>query len=330
MIKSQETELSHLNIPSEIIPLFTDKLTNYLIIKDGVIITSNLAADFEKLTINNLDGLLIDVPKNFSQKETIHFFYIQEKLDFESKTMIILNESSELHYFEYLINTSKTNINYNSTVIIKENAKLIYSGMSNFNEEADVQINRNCYISRYGTTLYSVAEVNDANASINTKIYLEGSYASATIKTVAITSNNQKVKIKQIIEHKAPETEGYIENYGVANNLSSLAFEGTGKINKNMKRSIARQQNRGIVLGEKSRLDANPLLFIDEYDVEASHGAAIGKIDEEQLYYLMSRGLTLKDSERLIISGFLSPIIKLLSTEELVKDFVKTVKRKTL
>ena len=330
MINSQETNLSHLNIPSEIIPLFTDKLTNYLIIKDGVIITSNLAADFEKLTINNLDGLLIDVPKNFSQKETIHFFYIQEKLDFESKTMIILNESSELHYFEYLINTSKTNINYNSTVIIKENAKLIYSGMSNFNEEADVQINRNCYISRYGTTLYSVAEVNDANASINTKIYLEGSYASATIKTVAITSNNQKVKIKQIIEHKAPETEGYIENYGVANNLSSLAFEGTGKINKNMKRSIARQQNRGIVLGEKSRLDANPLLFIDEYDVEASHGAAIGKIDEEQLYYLMSRGLTLKDSERLIISGFLSPIIKLLSTEELVKDFVKTVKRKTL
>ena len=58
--------------------------------------------------------------------------------------------------------------------------------------------------------------------------------------------------------------------------------------------------------------------------------AAIGKMDEEQLYYLMSRGITLKNAERLIISGFLSPVLKKLSTDELKEDFVLTVENKTL
>ena len=79
-----------------------------------------------------------------------------------------------------------------------------------------------------------------------------------------------------------------------------------------------------------SRLDANPLLLIDEYDVEASHGAAIGKIDEEQLYYLMSRGLTLKVAESLIISGFLSPVLNILSTDALKQDFIHKVETKTM
>jgi Fe-S cluster assembly protein SufD len=97
-----------------------------------------------------------------------------------------------------------------------------------------------------------------------------------------------------------------------------------------MKRSVARQSNRGIVLGNKSRLDANPLLLIDEFDVVASHGAAIGKMDEEQLYYLMSRGLTLKNAERLIISGFLSPVLEKLTTDGLKEEFIVTVEEKTL
>ncbi len=334
MGNSINTELIIKNIPSEIKKFFTTELTNYLVILDGVVIEKKLETSFDDLLIlsDELEDvtLQIEVPKNFHSKQTLHVFYIQEKSDFMNNTKITLNENAELNYFEYLFNTSKSTINFVSNSYILENAKLTYSGISNYNEEASVKVVRNSYISRYGTSLYSIAEINDALMDVNTNIFLNGKYANGTIKTVAITSNKQKVNIKQIIEHNAPDTEGYIENYGVANNLSSLVFEGVGKINKNMKRSIARQLNRGIVLGEKSRLDANPLLLIDEYDVEASHGAAIGKIDEEQLYYLMSRGLTMKNAQRLIITGFLNPVIELLTTDELIEDFKEVVKRKTL
>lgn len=172
--------------------------------------------------------------------------------------------------------------------------------------------------------------MNDANTVSNTFIKLNDEYAVGTSKTVAITSKEQLAKFTQLVTHNAKLTEGYIENYGVSNDRSSLIFEGIGKINKGMNQSVARQSNKGIVLGDVSRLEANPLLLIDEYDVVASHGAAIGKIDDEQLYYLMSRGLTLKNAERLIINGFLSPVLKLLSSEELINDFVQSVENKTL
>ncbi len=337
-----KTELLNKNIPSEISKFLTEDLTNYLVIKDGHILVNKLEKNFKNLSVKSINekshielenvnsGLEIIVPKNFSEKGTLHIFYLQENADITNSTKIELGKNSELRYFEYLFNMTKSNIKFLTNSYISENAKLTYSAISNFNKEANVNIIRNSYVSRYGSSFYSVAEVNDASTTSTINIFLNGDYASATAKTVAITSDEQIVKIKQVIEHNAPETEGYIENYGVSNNQSSLEFEGVGKINKSMKRSIARQQNRGIVLGENSRLEANPLLLIDEFDVEASHGAAIGKIDEEQLYYLMSRGLTLKNAERLIITGFLSPIIKLLTTDELIEDFTSVVNRKTL
>ncbi len=330
MMKYNDITKLKKNIPSEIRKFFTEKLNNYLVIIDGEVIIKNLQSSFEKLSINYNNVMDIVVPRNFSEKETLHIFYIQENTDSVINTKITLKENAELNYFEYLFSNTESKVDFVSDSYISENAKLRYSGISKFNKNSKVSVIRNSNISRYGSSIYSIAEVSDADADLRINMFLDGDYANAVAKTVAITSKKQKVRIKQIIEHNAPDTEGYIENYGVSNNDSSLIFEGVGKINKNMKRSIARQQNKGIVLGENSRLDANPLLLIDEYDVEASHGAAIGKIDEEQLYYLMSRGLTLKNAERLIISGFLSPIIKQLTTDELIEDFLEVVKRKTL
>ncbi len=358
-------ELSPLNnkeVPSEIQALLTDDLLNYVIIKDGHIIKKELSETFNKVYVDsyenalpeqinvfldteycneyqddaydyNIDnvnsGLLIHIPRNIRLEEVLHIFYVQESIDLVSNTRIVLEENSELKYFEYLYNETDASINFVSNTIVKENAHLTYSGISKLNEKSVINITRNSYVFRYGSSKYNIAEINDGLTDSKTNIYLQEKYATATTKTVAITSKTQEASFRQLVEHNASDTEGFIENYGVSNDESALIFEGVGKINKNMKRSIARQSNKGIVLGHNARLDANPLLLIDEYDVEASHGAAIGKIDEDQLYYLMSRGLTIRESERLIISGFLSPVLRVLSTDTLKENFIKSVENKT-
>jgi len=363
MFKYKNIQKANNNVPSEISKFLTEELTNYLVIKDGHIIDKQLDKEFEKISIQNMEevitsndsiiegsqllndfdddayryniseinsGIVITVPKNLAFSDTLHVFYIQENSDLVNNTLIVLEPNSEFKYFEYLYNNSEASINFVSNSIVKENATLTYSGLSRFSEKSVVSVIRNSYINRYGRSLYSIAEVNDSLTDSKTNIFLQEKYASAVTKTIAITNKEQSAKFTQLVEHNAPDTEGTIENYGVSNNNSDLVFEGIGKINKNMKRSIARQSNRGIVLGVNSRLDANPLLLIDEFDVEASHGAAIGKIDEEQLYYLMSRGLTHKNAQRLIISGFLSPVTSLMSTQELIEDFIGSVENKTL
>lgn len=363
MFTYKNDQVVNLEVPTDISKFLTKDLSNYLIIKDGHIIDKKIDSSFEKISIKNIkeaiaekdsvltssqllnnyedetyqfnikninSGIVINVPKNLTFSDTLYIFYIQEKSDLVNNTLINLENNSEFKYFEYIYNSGKANINFVSNSIVKENAKLTYAGLSKLSKDSLVNVVRNSYVSRYGSSLYSVAEVNDSVTDSKTNIYLQEKYASATTKTIAITNNEQSAKFTQLVEHNAPDTEGFIENYGVSNNDSSLVFEGIGKINKGMKRSTARQQNRGIVLGVNARLDANPLLLIDEYDVEASHGAAIGKIDEEQLYYLMSRGLTHKNAQRLIISGFLSPVTSLMTTEELIEDFIGIVQNKTL
>jgi len=362
MFKINKKELLNKEIPSEIKGFLTDELDNYIVIKDGHVIAEKLSEGMNDVTIEsdievaeefnkyyesesvksidsdaynyNLEEatsrLLVRVKRNKVIEDTLHVFYVQENGEFNQNTMIILEENSEFKYFEYLINLGEASINYVSNVFALDNARITYSGLSKLNEKAMASMTRNAFVKRYGNVNYSIAEVNDATTDSKTNIILQEEYAAGTTKTVAITNKEQEASFIQLVEHKAKDTEGYIENYGVANNNSSLVFEGIGKIHKDMKRSTARQSNRGIVLGTNSRLDANPLLLIDEFDVEASHGAAIGKIDDEQLYYLMSRGLTLKNAERLIISGFLSPVLEKLSTDQLKEDFILTVENKTL
>lgn len=362
MIQLQKHPLANTEVPSDIKRLISDDLKNYLIIKDGHIIEKSLEENFQNLIIQDVQdlteqeamyynsesvksitsdsikynyeettsGVFIKAKRNLVFEDTLHIFYIQEDGEMVNNVMIVCEDNSQLKYFEYLASYGEASFNHVSNAFVLENARLTYSGMSKLNKKTMASITRNAFIKRYGNAQYSVAEVNDSITESNTNILLQEEYASGTTKTVAITNEHQEANFTQLVEHKAKDTEGYIENYGVANNNSALIFEGIGKINKDMKRSVARQSNRGIVLGEKSRLDANPLLLIDEFDVVASHGAAIGKMDEEQLYYLMSRGLTLKNAERLIISGFLSPVLNKLSTDLLKEDFILTVENKTL
>jgi len=356
--------LQNNDIPQYIQSLLTNDLQNVVIIKDGHIIQKTLENAFDKVFIDSYEhalpekinvfldsefcndyekvdsiyeynvnhvnsGLLIHVPKNVTIQKPLHIFYIQEGYDLVQNTRIVLEPNSEFKYFEYIYNEQAAHISFVSNSVIMENAKLEYAGISRLSDDTFMDVRRNSYVFTYGRSNYSVAEVNGGNTDNKTNIFLQEKYASGTSKTVAITSNEQTSSFHQMIEHNAPLTEGFIENYGVANDKSTLVFEGIGKINKLMKRSVARQSNKGIVLGVDSRLDANPLLLIDEFDVEASHGAAIGKIDDEQLYYLMSRGLNIKQATRLIISGFLSPVLRVLSTEALQNDFIHRVEQKT-
>jgi len=347
---------------SEITRLTTE-LEDYILVQDGQIVTKQLTSDFDDLVVKTYDqalkdhadlftklskakhpksdaylynfeecnsGLLIYLPKRTIIAKPLHIFYVSTKEEFTHNTVIYLEDESQLNYFEHLYSEGVGSYNYVSNAFVGENANLTYGALSNLSKDVASFVYRNASVARYGVSNYRLADIGDAIQLMHQTTNLDGEYASGTSKTIAITSGPQEARYETLVEHNAKDTEGYIEHYGVANNESALIFEGIGQINKGMKQSVARQSNYGIVLGEKARLDANPLLLIDEFDVEASHGAAIGKIDEEELYYLMSRGLTENAAQRLIINGFLSPVMSLLETDVLKDMFLKRVEEKTL
>ncbi len=364
MYKYNTIPLTSPKLPQSIENLYP-LLSNVIIVKNGHIIVKNIP-DFDeeiiidthdKLQPNHLNmfltygyvntnqfndekyeqaikkvnsSLFIYLPRRKFFESKLHIIYVFDENNISHDSRIILEESSKIDVFEYIFTENTKNMNFISSTIIKQNSLLSYSAITNFDEDTNGVIRRNSYVYQDASSVFTLAQLSNGNIDEKTNSFLKGEYANSAIKTVAFTTDKQYFKIHQLIVHEAKKTTGLIENYGVSNGESHLIFEGTGKIEKNMKQSKARQSNRGIVLGKHAKLEANPLLLIDEFDVEAGHGAAIGKIDDEQLYYLMSRGLPLEMAERLIISGFLSPMLKQLDNDVLKNIFMKQVESKTL
>jgi Fe-S cluster assembly protein SufD len=99
----------------------------------------------------------------------------------------------------------------------------------------------------------------------------------------------------------------------------------TGTIEKGNYQSSCHQTNRGIILEETGVISVEPKLVIDEFDVDAGHGCAIGQINAEELYYLNSRGLDEATAKKLIISGYLAPLYMRIGNPGFVKAFSKKV-----
>ena len=108
-------------------------------------------------------------------------------------------------------------------------------------------------------------------------------------------------------------------------NKANINFDITGYIKKGMPKSNCRQLSKGVVMDNYSSVTAKPILLIDEYDCFASHGASIGKMSDEDLFYLMSRGLTKNEAFFLILGGIVKPFIDRLPIENLKDETLKKI-----
>lgn len=167
---------------------------------------------------------------------------------------------------------------------------------------------------------------NVITAKMNAKLVGEG--ANVNLRAVGISSKDNKQTIDIEIVHAAPNSTGMMHNIAIANANGKVVLNGVEKILKGMKNANAYQSLKGIIASDEAIIEVNPILLIDEYDVKAGHGATIGKLDENSLYYLMSRGLDKKVAERLMINGFLNPIISEIDDEPLRERFVELVNQR--
>ncbi|MFP4186931.1 MAG: SufD family Fe-S cluster assembly protein [Acholeplasmataceae bacterium] len=161
------------------------------------------------------------------------------------------------------------------------------------------------------------------DAKLRLELASEG--AEARIRSITVSSQDDIQSIDVFIDHRAKNTYGLMENIGIANRNGQIVLNGVEKIEKGMKSANAHQTLKGIIMSDEALVEVNPILLIDEYDVQAGHGATIGKIEEQVLYYLQSRGLTRSDAERLIINGLIKPVIDEIDDEAVRDRFVERV-----
>ncbi len=133
--------------------------------------------------------------------------------------------------------------------------------------------------------------------------------ASVKIHLATLSAENDKKEFSVSFIHNAKNTYAEMNNYGVCIENSKLVFSGIGHIRKGAKNAKTHQNAKIMVFDPACQAFANPILKIDENEIEASHAAAVGKVNDNHLFYLTSRGLKEDVAKQLITLGYLKPIL---------------------
>jgi len=158
-------------------------------------------------------------------------------------------------------------------------------------------------------------DLNENNLYRDAEINLYSQGSKAVVKSSTMARSIKKINLKTT--NYVPHTDIEMENYAIALKDSEYVLNATGAIVKNANGSRNIQHSNCLTYQKPKKTTIEPILLIDEYDVDAGHGCALGEIDEDILYYLQSRGLSKTDALRLISTGYLMPITEFIDDVEL-------------
>lgn len=189
--------------------------------------------------------------------------------------------------------------------LIEDNAQVNYAGFEHLLESNHAYIRRHAHVKRDATLNWSMSSLNRSSSVSDLKSRLIGTGAQSTMATISVGTQDKVQGVNGNIVNEAPNTFGEIIQHGVVFDAATITFNGIGHILKAAKNAESQQESRLLMFSKEGRGDVNPILLIDEYEVQAGHAASMGKVDSEQLYYLMSRGLSQQEAEFLVMKGFL-------------------------
>lgn len=247
--------------------------------------------------------------QNFLQISTDEDFFLTGQNNF-LQILIAENVHAQISFFNAQINSLECKILKNGSL----NLDVISLEEKKFSTKFDLQEGAQLNSKILSTKKIEEETVINLNEE-NSKFY--GQYL--------ILAKDSKNFISTKISHNAPKTFSDTTNFGIALTQGNINFEIVGKIEQGKSKSFCKQLTRGIILEENAEITAQPILLIDEHDVQAHHGVAIGKISDDELFYLMSRGLTKKNSEQLIISSIIEPFIENLLVKDLKQEIANTI-----
>mgnify|MGYP000881112555 FL=1 len=270
-------------------------------------------------------GLFIDVKDNAVIEEPLQYIVISDKeQSLFNHVTIQVGNNAKFNFIENYVNNKKEDkapFSLVSEVVAHEGAQVNYSSITNQPGEKRGTILRRGLTYRDSLINWNVAAMDEADVYHDNTTNILGDGSEANLKIVTLGVKEQKTYFNSEVVNQGLSSKGDILQHGVLLDRSHIVFNGVGFIVKGATGSNAYQSSRMLTLSSEAKADANPMLLIDENDVMAGHGASLGRIDEEQLYYLQSRGLTRKESSRLLVHGFLSPVISELTVDK-IKELV--------
>lgn len=228
-------------------------------------------------------------------------------------TLIVLEPGSQATFAEDFTSPDGKDTGFSSRVaelIVGQGAVLHYVGVQRWGRAVYDFHTERALLERDSTATLHAIELGSQLSKGRVESILVGSGASAKLLGLYIADGKQHLDRYTLQDHRAANGTSNLLFKGVVADHARSVFSGLIRVLPEGKGTAAYQQNRNLLLSRQARADAIPNLEIGANDiVGCSHGATIGKVDEEQVFYLMCRGLTRTDATRLIVEGYVDPVL---------------------
>ena len=212
--------------------------------------------------------------------------------------------------------------------IVNENAKLNINIVNLLNEKSDNFEAMENTLEANSKLKYTIIDIGGKTSVSNYYSNIIGENADNDLKSIYLGIDNQRKDINYIAELRGTKTNIDIDVQGVLQDSAKKNFKGTIDFKKGCKKAKGNENEDCMLLSDKAKSIALPMLLCTEDNVEGNHSTASGKIDNNQLFYIMSRGLSYKEAVKLIVKANFNKIIERITDEELKNEVLNEIDNK--
>jgi Fe-S cluster assembly protein SufB len=269
-------------------------------------------------------GSFIYVPKGVHVELPLQaYFRINtENMGQFERTLIIADEGSSVHYVEGCTAPTYSTASLHSAVveiIVKKGARVRYTTIQNWSANVYNLVTKRSTVEEDGIMEWVDCNLGSKLTMKYPSIYLLGERAHGEVLSIAFAADGQHQDAGGKIIHAAPNTTSLITSKSISQGTGRTSYRGLVKVYPGCKRSKSTVRCDALLLSDEARSDTYPYMEIDEEDVTIGHEATVSKVGSEQLFYLMSRGLSEAEASGMIVNGFIEPIVKELPMEYAVE-----------
>jgi len=261
-------------------------------------------------------GVKVDMPLQ------AYFRINAENIGQFERTLIIADEGSEVHYIEGCTAPVYSSESLHVAVVellAHKDAKLRYTTIQNWSNDVYNLVTKRAYAYEGATVEWIDGNIGSKLTMKYPGIYLMGRKAYGETLSVAFAGKNQHQDTGAKMVHLAPDTTSKITSKSVSRANGRSTYRGLLKVAKGATNVKATVRCDALLLDDTSKTDTYPYMEIDQDDATVTHEATVGKIGDEQIFYLMSRGFSEEEALSLIVNGFMEPFTKELPMEYAVE-----------
>jgi Fe-S cluster assembly protein SufD len=179
-----------------------------------------------------------------------------------------------------------------------------------------------------GRIQWTIGALGSKLSKVNQHVALVGPGAEAQVNGVMFTEGRQHINYHTLQHHEAPSCKSDLLYKGALQDQSRVVWRGMIKVDQGAQKTDGYQRNDNLMLSDHARADSIPGLEIEADDVRCTHGATTGRVDDETIFYLRSRGLTRKEATRMIVSGFFQQVFDRITIESVREALGQAIGRR--